>query len=158
MAGGGKVSDERITEALIKKVIKEELEDIPSLTLDAVEVQNEQEKAVVKKVSAVVRKIGDKLKEDPEIQDDIKGIAQHFQQGEVEEANQMFKEMFHGGITWEKIVISLYVGGKVLGTIGMMTALHQSVKLILKWTVDFFKKYLLGWILEQGGWIRCLVQ
>ncbi|XP_060942291.1 apoptosis regulator BAX-like [Limanda limanda] len=166
MACEGKVSDERITEVLITMGIEEELkdrplEDVSSLTLDAVEVQNEQEKAVVKKIRAVVQKIGDKLKEDKEIQDDIKGIEKHFQQGEVEEANQMFKEMFkemfRGGITWEKIVISLYVVGKVLGTIGIMTALYPYVKLILKWTLDFFKNALLGWILEQGGWICCSV-
>lgn len=31
--------------------------------------------------------------------------------------------------------------------------LPQSVRDILKWTVDFFRKNLLGWIREHGGWV-----
>ncbi|XP_035033683.2 apoptosis regulator BAX-like [Hippoglossus stenolepis] len=174
MACGGKDSVERIGEALIKKVIEEELKDIPLeddpfLTLDAVEVKNEQEEERVKEVSALVRKVGDKLKDDKEIQDGIKRLARDFELGGTEEANKMleavFNETFKDGITWEKIVSFLYVVGKVVGIMAVLMAgsmvvmaLCPSVKRILSWTVDFFKNYLLVWIREQGGWIRCLVQ
>ncbi|XP_034463025.1 apoptosis regulator BAX-like isoform X2 [Hippoglossus hippoglossus] len=178
MGCGGKDSVEKITEALIKKVIQEELKDIPLeddpfLTPDAVEVKNEQKEELEREVSAVVHKVVDKVKDDEEIQDGIKRIASILNRGGIEEANktfkavfnQLFKTMFQDGITWLKIVSLLYVVGRVVGIMvdRMVTALRQSwmdlcqsVKAILNLIVDFFKKYLLGWILEQGGWIRCL--
>ncbi|XP_034463027.1 apoptosis regulator BAX-like isoform X4 [Hippoglossus hippoglossus] len=167
MGCGGKDSVEKITEALIKKVIQEELKDIPLeddpfLTPDAVEVKNEQKEELEREVSAVVHKVVDKVKDDEEIQDGIKRIASILNRGGIEEANktfkavfnQLFKTMFQDGITWLKIVSLLYVVGRVVGI--MVMDLCQSVKAILNLIVDFFKKYLLGWILEQGGWIRCL--
>ncbi|XP_035038316.2 apoptosis regulator BAX-like [Hippoglossus stenolepis] len=148
------VSDERIGEALIKEVIEEELKHIPSedvlsFTLPAVELKNEQEDKFVDQLGTLVRKIGDKIKDDVEIQDGIDGLAQGFKWNRFME---MADKAFEHGITWEKIAILFYIAGKL--AVKMVEAhLPQSVVEILKWTVDYFKKYLLGWIRGRGGWI-----
>ncbi|XP_034455788.1 apoptosis regulator BAX-like [Hippoglossus hippoglossus] len=148
------VSDERIGEALIREVIEEELkhipsEDVPSFTLPAVELKNEQEDKCLDQLGTLVRKIGDKLKDDVEIQDGIDGLAQGFKWNSFKE---MGDKTFEHGITWEKIAILFYIAGK--WAVRMVEAhLPQSVVEILKWTVDYFKKYLLGWIRGRGGWI-----
>ncbi|XP_062265742.1 apoptosis regulator BAX-like [Platichthys flesus] len=148
------VSDERIGEALIRGVIEEELkhrpsEEVPSPTLPAVELKNEQEHKCVDQLSTLVRKIGDKIKDDVEIQDAIDGLARGFKWDRFKE---MANKVFEQGITWERIAVLFYVAGRL--AIRMVEAhLPQSVMEILEWTVDFFKRDLLGWILGRGGWI-----
>ncbi|XP_060949230.1 apoptosis regulator BAX-like [Limanda limanda] len=148
------VSDEKIAEALIREVIEEELkhipsEDVPSLTLPAVELKNEQEEKFVDQLGTLVRKIGDKIKDDVEIQDAIDGLARGFK---WESFKQMANKLFEDGITWERIAVLFYVAGRL--AVRMVEAhLPQSVMDILKWTVNFFKHDLLGWILGRGGWI-----
>ena len=148
------VSDERIGEALIQEVIEEELkhipsEDVPSLTLPGVELSNELEDKLVYQLKPLVLKIGEKLKNDVEIQDTIKGIARNF---ECYTFKEMAKDVFEDGITWEKIAILFYIAGKLAVR---MVEIHlpQSVTEILKWTVDVLKNDLLGWIRRRGGWI-----
>ena len=144
-------ADERIGEALIKEVIEEELKhipsvDVPSLTLPAVELKNEQEAKSVDQLAKLVRKIGDKMKIDVEIQDGIAARGFNW-----DRFKKMANKVFEDGITWEKIAILFYIAGKL--AVRMVEAhLPQSVKEILKWTVDYFKHDLLGWILGQGGW------
>ncbi|XP_060942142.1 apoptosis regulator BAX-like [Limanda limanda] len=161
MACGDKDSDERIAKALLKKVVKEDLIDIPLedvsfLTLDAVEVQNEEEEELVKKGFTVVCEIGEKLQDDEEIQDDIKGLVQNFNNG-IAKAKEIFQEnlnvMFQGGITWEKIVRLLYFVGKVAYTMVKSKGMAQSLMELLIWILDFFLKDLLLWIRGHGGWI-----
>ena len=164
MACGGKGFDERITEALIKKVVEEQLkaiplEDVPSLTPDAVVVQNEQEIEIVTEVSTVFQTIAVKVKNDPEIQERIKRIEQIIKRKGIPGAKMgiqaVFIQLVQGGITWEKIMISLYLVGIIVGI--MVMPLCQFVSWILNWIKDFFQKNLLPWILGQGGWIRCVV-
>ena len=163
MAGGGTVSDERITEALINNAVMEGLEDIPSedvpsLTPDAVGGNNEQENGLVQRLSGLVRKVGEKLKDIPEIREEMNQLAQYFKKHGVEEAKKIFYEMFHeiiqDGISWEKIIILLCV---VIVVVGLVIALVKR-SVIQNSIQDFFKKNLLPWIREQGGWSRCVVQ
>ena len=92
------------------------------------------------------------MKDDVEIQDGIDGLARGFN---WDRFKTMANKVFEDGITWEKIAILFYVAGKL--AVRMVEAhLPQSVKEILKWTVDYFKHDLLGWILGQGGWICSL--
>nr|XP_019946091.1 PREDICTED: apoptosis regulator BAX-like [Paralichthys olivaceus] len=147
------LSDERIGKALIKDVIEEELkhtasDDVPSLTLYTVELKNEEDK-LVDQVSTLVRKIGDKIKDDVEIRDEIDGLARGFR---WDRFNSVANKVLEDGITWEKIAVLIYVASKL--AVRMVEAhMPQSVMEILKCTVDFFKKHLLSWILQRGGWI-----
>ncbi|XP_041813886.1 apoptosis regulator BAX-like [Chelmon rostratus] len=154
---GNGMSDERIGEALIREVIQEELRDVPSedvppLTPLARDVKSAQEQKMVTQLGKMIRIIGDRVKDDKEFQDAIDGVS--CCSGPVwERFNDVADKVFQPGITWERIAVLFYVAGK-LAVRMVETHLPQSVKEILKWTVDFFKQNLLGWIREHGGWIN----
>lgn len=153
---GTGLSDERIGEALIKEVIQEELkdvpaEDVPPLTPLAVEVSTVQEQKIVTQVAQLIRIVGDKVKDDTEFQDAIDGLSRSG--FNWDKLKSVADKVFEHGITWERIAVLFYVAGKL--ALKMVEAhLPQAVKEILKWTVEFFKNNLLGWICEQGGWIN----
>lgn len=150
------MSDERIGEALIKEVIQEELRDVPSenilpLTPLAVEGQTLQERKVVTQLGIMIRIIGDRVEGDKEFQDAIDGVAR-CPGSKWDRFKEVADKVFEHGITWERIAVLFYVAGKL--AVRMVEAhLPNSVKEILLWTMDFFKKNLLGWIREHGGWV-----
>ncbi|XP_068587667.1 apoptosis regulator BAX-like isoform X2 [Cebidichthys violaceus] len=150
-------NDARIGEALIKEVIEEELrdmpsEDVPPLTPLAVELKTEQEQKIVNQLGKMVRIIGDRVRDDTEFQDAIDGMA-CTSGSKWDRFKQVADKVFEHGITWERIAVLFYVAGKL--AVKMVQAhLPQSVRDILKWTVDFFRNNLLGWIGDHGGWIN----
>lgn len=154
---GNGMSDERIGEALIKEVIQEELRDVssenvPPLTPLAVEVQTVQERKMVTQLGKMIRVIGDRVKDDKEFQDAIDGVA-CCSGSKWDRFKEVADKVFQHGITWERIAVLFYVAGKM--AVRMVEAcLPHSVKEILLWTMDFFRKNLLGWIREHGGWIN----
>ncbi|XP_031727068.1 apoptosis regulator BAX-like [Anarrhichthys ocellatus] len=154
---GNGMSDARIGEALIKEVIEEELkdmssEDVPLLTPLAVELKTEQEQKMVTQLGKMIRIIGDRVRDDKEFQDAIDGVACS-SSSKWDRFKQVANKVFEQGITWERIAVLFYVAGKL--AVKMVEAhLPQSVKDILKWTVDFFRNNLLGWIGDHGGWIN----
>ncbi|XP_029945790.1 apoptosis regulator BAX-like isoform X2 [Salarias fasciatus] len=155
MAAGG--NDERIGEALIKEVIEEELQDLPSedvppLTPQVDLVQTEQEQKMVSQLAKMIRIIGDQAKDDKEFQDAVDGMARG-SGSKWDRFKEVAAKVFEHGITWERIAVLFYVAGKI--AVRMVEAhLPQSVRDVLRWTVDFFKRNLLGWIREHGGWIN----
>ncbi|KAM8724006.1 apoptosis regulator BAX-like [Acanthopagrus schlegelii] len=154
---GNGMSDERIGEALIKQVIQEELrdvtsEDVPPLTPLAVELKTVQEQNMVTQLGNMIRIIGDRVKDDKEFQDAIDGVA-CCPGSKWDRFKAVADKVFHHGITWERIAVLFYVAGK-LAVRMVEVHLPQSVREILMWTVDFFRKNLLGWIREHGGWIN----
>ncbi|XP_075937984.1 apoptosis regulator BAX-like [Anarhichas minor] len=154
---GNGMSDARIGEALIKEVIEEELkdmssEDVPPLTQLAVELKTEQEQKMVTQLGKMIRIIGDRVRDDKEFQDAIDGVACS-SSSKWDRFKQVADKVFEQGITWERIAVLFYVAGKL--AVKMVEAhLPQSVRDILKWTVDFFRNNLLGWIGDHGGWIN----
>lgn len=144
---------------LCSRVIQEELKDVPSeevppLTPLAVEVKPVQEQKMVTQLGIMVRIIGDRVKDDREFQDAIDGVAS-CSGSKWEKFKQVADKVFEHGITWERIAVLFYVAGKL--ALKLVEAhLPQSVKEIIRWTVDFFKNNLLGWIREHGGWINSI--
>nr|XP_061811750.1 apoptosis regulator BAX-like [Nerophis lumbriciformis] len=156
--GGNDMSDERIGEALIKEVIEEELkdvrsDDIPPLTpLVAVRIKSRQEQNIVTQLGKMIRIIGDRVKGDQEFQDAIDGVA-CAEGSKWDKFKAVADKVFEQGITWENIAVLFYVAGKL--ALKMVEAhLPKSVRDILNWTVDFFRKNLLSWIRDHGGWIN----
>lgn len=151
------MSDERIGAAVIKEVIEEELrvvssEEVPPLTPLVVDLKTEQEKKMVTQLATMIRIVGDKVQDDQEFQDCIDGVARA-PGCRWETFKQVADKVFEHGITWERIAVLFYVAGKL--AVKMVEAhLPQSVRQILNWTVDFFKKNLLDWIRKHGGWIN----
>ncbi|CAN9505374.1 unnamed protein product [Ophioblennius macclurei] len=154
---GNGVSDERIGEALIKEVIQVELqdlpaEDIPPLTPQVQLVETDQEKKMVTQLGKMIRIIGDRVKDDKEFQDAIDGVA-NGSGNKWDRFNEVAAKVIELGITWERIAVLFYVAGK-LAVKMVEDHLPQSVKDVMTWTVEFFKRNLLGWIREHGGWIN----
>ncbi|TNM97493.1 apoptosis regulator BAX-like [Takifugu flavidus] len=157
---GNGMSDERIGEALIKEVIEEELrevplEDVPPLTpYLAVQVKSEQEQKMVTQLGKMIRIIGDRVKDDKEFQDAIDGVAS-YPGSRWDRFKEVALKVFEHGITWERIAVLFYVAGKL--AVKMVEAhLHQCVRELVLWTVDFFRNNLLGWIRDHGGWINSI--
>ncbi|KAI3360339.1 hypothetical protein L3Q82_014650 [Scortum barcoo] len=154
---GNGMSDERIGEALIKEVIKEELKDVSSDNVQALtplveEGKTEvQEQKVVTQLGKMIRIIGDRVKDDKEFQDAIDAVA-CCSGCKWDRFKDVADKVFEPGITWERIAVLFYVAGKL--AVRMVEAhLPQSVRDILMWTMDFFRNNLLGWIRDHGGWV-----
>lgn len=155
---GNGMSDERIGETLIKEVIEDQLkdvpaEDVPPFTPMTKQVKSEQEQKIVTQLGVMVRIIGDKLKDDKEFQDAIDGMA--CGSGSVSEKfmKLVAKVFEQGQITWERIAMLLYVAGRL--AFKMVEAhLPQSVMDLLRCILDYFRKTLLTWIRDHGGWIK----
>ncbi|XP_032363116.1 apoptosis regulator BAX isoform X1 [Etheostoma spectabile] len=153
---GNGMSDARIGEALIKEVIEEELKDVPSedippLTPLAV-LKTDQEQKVVTQLAKMICIIGDKVQGDQEFKDAIDGITGS-SRSKWDTFQAVADKVFQHGISWERIAVLFYVAGKL--AVKMVEAhLPQSVREILRWTVDFFRNNLLDWIREHGGWIN----
>lgn len=158
MASEG-TTDGRIGEALIKEVIQEQLkevssEEVPSLSLQAPEVQNEQEEKMVTQLGAMIRLIGDRLKDERDLQDAIDGLVVSGKEASQKNYWQVVKLVFADGlITWERIALLFYVAGRMAVK---MVEIHLSplVLDILNWTVDYFRCKLLVWVQQHGGWIN----
>lgn len=149
-------SDERIGEALIKEVIDEELRDLPSEDVPPLTplcaLPTDQEQKLVTQLGKMVRVIGDRMQDDKEFQDAIDGMSR-CSGSRWDRFKEVADKVFEHGITWERIAVLFYVAGRM--AVKMVEAhLPQSVRDILRWTVDFFKRNLLGWIREHGGWIN----
>ncbi|XP_029015905.1 apoptosis regulator BAX-like [Betta splendens] len=153
---GDALSDERIGEALIQEVIEEELkevrsEDVPPFTPVAVNRQSDQEQKMVNQLATMVRIIGDKMHSDRAFQDAIDGMVQ-ISDSKWDRFRQVADKVFEHGITWERIAVLIYVAGRL--AVKMVRAhLPQSVRDVLRWTVDYFKNHLLNWVQSNGGWI-----
>ncbi|XP_056143722.1 apoptosis regulator BAX-like [Lampris incognitus] len=151
-------NDERIGEALIKEVIEEELKEVPSEEVPAFtpltkEVKTEQEKKIVVQLGAMIRIIGDRVKDDREFQDAIDGMASGPGCMSTKFGQLVNKVFDHGQITWERIAVLFYVAGRM--AVRLVEAnLPQSVPEILRWILNYFRTTLLGWIRDHGGWIN----
>uniref|UniRef100_A0A667W831 Bcl-2 Bcl-2 homology region 1-3 domain-containing protein n=1 Tax=Myripristis murdjan TaxID=586833 RepID=A0A667W831_9TELE len=137
-----------VMEGELKKVPSEE---VPPLT--AHQEVNELEEKIVVQVAQMVRIVGDKLEHDTEFHDAIDGMFLG-PGSKSERFMQLVNKVFeHGQITWGRIAVLLYVAGRL--AVKMVEAhLPQSVKDILRWTLDYFRNTLLGWIRDHGGWIN----
>ncbi|KAM7386180.1 hypothetical protein PAMA_009021 [Pampus argenteus] len=111
-----------------------------------------QEQKIVNQLSRMIRKVGDTYGNNTEFQDAIDSVARS-SGCKWNKFKKVTEKVFEDGITWEKIAVLFYVAGKL--ALKMVEAhFPQSVKEILRWTVDFFKNNLLGWIREHGGWSK----
>lgn len=149
------MSDERIGEAVIQEVIQEELRDaapaeVPPLT--PLGVTTVQDRKMVTQLGKMIRIIGDRVKDDKEFQDAIDGVSL-CGGSRWESFREVAERVFQQGITWERIAVLVYVAGR-LAVRMVESHLPQSVRDILRWTVDFFRANLLSWIREHGGWIN----
>ncbi|KAG9349957.1 hypothetical protein JZ751_026310 [Albula glossodonta] len=158
-----KISDDQILhrgELILNDVIQDQLTGSAwsevTLTAQSMAREKEEEDRVLKEISALVRKTAEKLQRDTELNHAIDSKWPVTSKNTYWTlVNKVFED---GVITWERIVVLFYIAGKLAAKVVRDSVPHR-VTDIVSWTLDFFRRNLLNWIRQQGGWesiISCL--
>ncbi|XP_012589155.1 PREDICTED: apoptosis regulator BAX isoform X2 [Condylura cristata] len=151
--GGGPTSSEQIMKTgalLLQGFIQDRAGrmagDTPELGLE----QAPQD-ASTKKLSECLKRIGDELDSNMELQRMIAAV-------DTDSPREVFfrvaAEMFSdGNFNWGRVVALFYFASKLVLK-ALCTKVPELIRTIMGWTLDFLRERLLGWIQDQGGWVR----
>ncbi|KAB1274352.1 Apoptosis regulator BAX [Camelus dromedarius] len=123
--------------------------------------------ASTKKLSECLKRIGDELDSNMELQRMIAAV-------DTDSPREVFfrvaAEMFSdGNFNWGRVVALFYFASKLVLKVGscraktgaqgpprslqaLCTKVPELIRTIMRWTLDFLRERLLGWIQDQGGW------
>ncbi|XP_019906503.2 apoptosis regulator BAX-like isoform X2 [Esox lucius] len=153
-----RLSEYRVGEAVLNRVMKDQLADVSSpedlvTYLEKVknEDEDEDEEKLILQLALIVRRIGEALKNDKEMKTMMGKMSNKSNYWKVVE--KVFED---GLITWERIAVLFYVAGRMAVKV-VIAHLPQYVKDILTWTLEYFKRNLLSWVKENGGWVRSVL-
>lgn len=109
--------------------------------------------ASTKKLSECLKRIGDELDSNMELQRMIAAV-------DTDSPREVFfrvaAEMFSdGNFNWGRVVALFYFASKLVLK-ALCTKVPELIRTIMGWTLDFLRERLLGWIQDQGGWVRPL--
>ncbi|XP_076431357.1 apoptosis regulator BAX isoform X2 [Peromyscus maniculatus bairdii] len=151
LGGGGPTSSEQIMKTgafLLQGFIQDRAGrmagETPELTLE----QPPQD-ASTKKLSECLRRIGDELDSNMELQRMIADV-------DTDSPREVFfrvaSEMFaDGNFNWGRVVALFYFASKLVLK-ALCTKVPELIRTIMGWTLDFLRERLLVWIQDQGGW------
>ncbi|XP_023604791.1 apoptosis regulator BAX [Myotis lucifugus] len=105
--------------------------------------------ASTKKLSECLKRIGDELDSNMELQRMIAAV-------DTDSPREVFfrvaSEMFSdGNFNWGRVVALFYFASKLVLK-ALCTKVPELFRTIMGWTLDFLRERLLGWIQDQGGW------
>ncbi|KAM9225870.1 apoptosis regulator BAX isoform 1-T1 [Dugong dugon] len=104
-----------------------------------------------KKLSECLKRIGDELDSNLELQRMISAVDTHSPR---EVFFRVAAEMFSdGNFNWGRVVALFYFASKLVLK-ALCTKVPELIRTIMDWTLDFLRERLLGWIQDQGGWVR----
>ncbi|XP_036399169.1 apoptosis regulator BAX-like [Megalops cyprinoides] len=141
------------SEVLLKDFIQDQLneEAVGSevVLIDEPLTQEEEESRIMKEISLLVRRTAETLQRDTELNH---AINSKWPLTNKDNYWKLVNKVFEDGvISWERIVVLFYIAGKI--AVKCVSAhIPQSVSDIISWTLDFFRRNLVDWIREQGGW------
>ncbi|XP_055226014.1 apoptosis regulator BAX isoform X1 [Gorilla gorilla gorilla] len=153
--GGGPTSSEQIMKTgalLLQGFIQDRAGrmggEAPELALDPV-----PQDASTKKLSECLKRIGDELDSNMELQRMIAAV-------DTDSPREVFfrvaADMFSdGNFNWGRVVALFYFASKLVLK-ALCTKVPELIRTIMGWTLDFLRERLLGWIQDQGGWVRLL--
>ncbi|PNI29183.1 LOW QUALITY PROTEIN: BAX isoform 10 [Pan troglodytes] len=118
--------------------------EAPELALDPV-----PQDASTKKLSECLKRIGDELDSNMELQRMIAAV-------DTDSPREVFfrvaADMFSdGNFNWGRVVALFYFASKLVLK-ALCTKVPELIRTIMGWTLDFLRERLLGWIQDQGGW------
>ncbi|KAM7233146.1 hypothetical protein CapIbe_015282, partial [Capra ibex] len=161
--GGGPTSSEQIMKTgalLLQGFIQDRAGrmggETPELGLEQV-----PQDASTKKLSECLKRIGDELDSNMELQRMIAAV-------DTDSPREVFfrvaAEMFSdGNFNWGRVVALFYFASKLVLK-ALCTKVPELIRTIMGWTLDFLRERLLGWIQDQGGWgcplaesLKCLL-
>ncbi|KAM5132015.1 apoptosis regulator BAX [Mantella aurantiaca] len=102
-----------------------------------------------KKLSDCLRKIGDELDGNMELQRMIEQVQSN---PPKEVFFRVATEMFaDGNFNWGRVVALFYFACKLVLK-ALCTRVPQMIRTIIDWTMDYLREYVVQWIRDQGGW------
>nr|XP_044989748.1 apoptosis regulator BAX isoform X3 [Jaculus jaculus] len=105
--------------------------------------------ASTKKLSECLKRIGDELDSNMELQ---RMIADVDTNSPREVFFRVAAEMFaDGNFNWGRVVALFYFASKLVLK-ALCTKVPELIRTIMGWTLDFLRERLLVWIQDQGGW------
>uniref|UniRef100_A0A3B3Q8N9 Apoptosis regulator BAX-like n=1 Tax=Paramormyrops kingsleyae TaxID=1676925 RepID=A0A3B3Q8N9_9TELE len=110
--------------------------------------EHDVEDEAVNQVAKQVRRIAKDLEKDTLLQQSIDVLRKVCKDSFM----KIVEKVIVDGITWEKVIVLLYIAGKFI--VKVWYSPNGSLSDILTWTWDFFKRRVLSWIEQQGGWVR----
>ncbi|XP_045387172.1 apoptosis regulator BAX isoform X3 [Lemur catta] len=151
--GGGPTSSEQIMKTgalLLQGFIQDRAGrmggEAPELALEPT-----PQDASTKKLSECLKRIGDELDSNMELQRMIAAV-------DTDSPREVFfrvaADMFSdGNFNWGRVVALFYFASKLVLK-ALCTKVPELIRTIMGWTMDFLRERLLGWIQDQGGWIH----
>ncbi|KAE8593781.1 hypothetical protein XENTR_v10019313 [Xenopus tropicalis] len=103
----------------------------------------------IKRLSECLRKIGDELDANIELQRRIECVP-------CNSPKQVFfhvaKELFADGVfNWGRVVALFYFACKLVVK-ALCTKVPEMIRTIINWTMEYLREYVVQWIRDQGGW------
>ncbi|KAL6476614.1 hypothetical protein MHYP_G00151130 [Metynnis hypsauchen] len=153
-------NDDLIGEALLIGVVEDQVRnvttevDTSSLVLPKSQpIANAQDQRLLKQLALTMRVIGDQLDQDPQFNNMIDGL------GRVADKNSFWKlveRVFSDDeINWGRIIVLFYSIGKLSAKM-VLAHLPAVFTDIVTLSLDYFRKKLLQWICNMGGWINSI--
>ncbi|KAL2090341.1 hypothetical protein ACEWY4_015029 [Coilia grayii] len=141
------------------RVVKDELKHMPSEIvppLPDLKPLPAKDEILTTQLAQTIKIIGDDLVKHKPLNDTIDGLAKTIlanpqQQSIYQSISQVVSQVFADGINWGRIVVLFYTVAKLTGKM-LLARLPEPVAGILSWTLNYFKKHLLQWVITMGGW------
>ncbi|XP_030649909.1 apoptosis regulator BAX-like [Chanos chanos] len=151
--------EDQIGEAVLTDVVRGKVEEVteqqhaaPVLLPDSQSPRNTQDQKLVHQLGQTIMIIGDKLDQDTEFNAMIDGLGRV---ADKKSFTKLVQEVFRDDqINWGRIVVLFYSVGKLAAM--MARDNFPMIDGIISLTMDFFRRKLLDWIRNVGGWITCI--
>uniref|UniRef100_A0A8C3HFY6 BCL2 associated X, apoptosis regulator n=1 Tax=Chrysemys picta bellii TaxID=8478 RepID=A0A8C3HFY6_CHRPI len=102
-----------------------------------------------KRLSECLRRIGDELDSNTELQSMIDRVGAH---APKDVFFRVAAEMFSDGtFNWGRVVALFYFACKLVLK-ALCTKVPELVRTIVGWTLEYLRDHVLAWIQAQGGW------
>ncbi|XP_068097448.1 apoptosis regulator BAX [Hyperolius riggenbachi] len=155
-AGGAGISTDQILQTgslLLRGFIVDRVQRNPQVSGEEVpELRGAEQLQVnpsTKKLSDCLRKIGDELDGNMELQRMIEQVQSN---PPKEVFFRVATEMFaDGNFNWGRVVALFYFACKLVLK-ALCTRVPQMIRTIIDWTMDYLREYVVQWIRDQGGW------
>ncbi|XP_051569543.1 BCL2 associated X, apoptosis regulator b [Myxocyprinus asiaticus] len=152
--------DDQIGEVLLIGVVKQEVMNMavegnaaPLSLPEAQPISNRQDQKLVEQLAETIRVIGDRLDQDTGFNDMIDGLVKVADKSSF--WNLVEKVFRDDQINWGRIIVLFYSVGKLAAKM-VLARLPSIVLEILNLSLDFFRRHLLKWIRQMGGWITSI--
>ncbi|XP_063798471.1 apoptosis regulator BAX isoform X2 [Pseudophryne corroboree] len=119
--------------------------DVPELGT----FEQQPENPSTKRLSECLRRIGDELDGNMELQRMIEQVQSN---PPKEVFFRVATEMFaDGNFNWGRVVALFYFACKLVIK-ALFTHVPQMIRTIIDWTMEYLRDYVVQWIRDQGGW------